>query len=295
MAMKILLLIMAQLLNFSSFASIKKVPILQEKAGKILYYVSESNRSIHVVFPMKVNLSLIEIDKNSKEDRYSLIVNGEQGDVVSGTDLQPLKMKYPGYKITKDLANSFSVVGCEFKLPGGRNVECMIPPASASGNYFSIFEPLSKTEGDQLKESLTKGPEIKLSALKVTVRHLAPYVDSRSVADVNYQKFYESLGSSSVTLKDLILKIGMFLADQPLVNQDEELKSKVITALMENCVGGNLQLNGVMSLNDFLATGLTTNRPRIVSQSVLLERLGWMNVQSDADFDITLNNNEGVK
>jgi hypothetical protein len=280
-----IIVIICVLLGSASFAQKQAIRIKEQKLGKIIYYVSDSNRLVHVVSPMKVNVHLVEMKDMPESERFALSMSGEQGNAFKSPEIKTLKDRYPGYQFTGD-QNSFAVLDCEYKAPGGRELYCDAPPSHATGNYFSVFSVLTRIEGEQLKSQLKANPDGALAALKVKIRHLAPFATSRDELKVDFSRFYESLGGATVSLKGLFLKTSDYLESIEGLRSDADLKTYLIETLVKTCIADPVQTPGLMSLDAFLSTPLKTIKPEAGIQNVVFEKIAWDRVQAESGFDV---------
>lgn len=259
------------------------LPELQE--GKVTYFVSHSNRLIHLEMPYRVKFVLMELD-HVQDAAYSLSVSGEWESNVKRPEIQKIKALYPGYEFSGQSMSSW-VKTCAITLKNGRSLYCDIPPAN--GNYFSALELLSRSEGDQLKEALKKG---EYPSLQVSLSLQEPFVESIERASVATQGLYDALPKiGEVEVKQLVKPVAKTLATSGITT-DSPFYDQAVEELMKSCLDEKPEVNA-HTLSDLLSTRLRVKKPSTDFIRFQREKLGWSQKNKAAQFDFSVEFVEG--
>ena len=233
-------------------------PVEEKRIGNIRYYVSDSNRLIHVILPFQVSIGLNHLDGGTGDETNLVTVYGDFKNTDSiRSVLSKIRDRYPGYQFTGQ-SNEVAVVECSFRLPSGRESVCQVPPGT--GSYFSVTDMISDEDAAVLKREFSKGA---YAGLKVTFRHLVPQVSESEVVSLPVGKFIRNLGGEfkEATLGQVVKEIHV-MADATRINPDSSIYEDWIQSMMSESFSEGFEIApGFHSFQELLSIKLKTRKP----------------------------------
>lgn len=256
----------------------------KEKIGSVVFQVSETNRMIHLEFPVKTELSLLHSPSLPADSRYTLTINGEVDSSPGRPEIAQIKARYPGYRFA-DQSASVAVTGCEVRLSDGSEVECNSPPGT--GNYFNVFALLSRRQGDALKAELeTK----KFPQIRVSLRALDPVVKSHESVRVPVQALYQQISSrerTSVPVLDVIQGAARIAAVELKSVRSPSLYRQAVSLMIQKCVHETLpRPEEIRTLSQLLNVSLRLKAPGDSPVILAHEELEWVDARREGLLEI---------
>lgn len=250
-----------------------------EVEGRIVYFVSDSNKLIHIEVPFKTDFTLIDNHVSDDNMRYAINVYGTVDFDKNSRDYHSILAKYPEYRVSTKFG-SISVAKCKITFPSGLDIPCETPPGI--GTYFSASMILiSKAEGDKLKSDFKKGL---YPAISVTVKYEEPFVISSDKIVINLLEFYKALIplGGEVSLEQVVNQLAKSAVDSQL-KKDSPLFSNALKNIMNECLGSISTPNyNISSFDQLLDTKVALKKPVNSSKVIEIDELGWHEVLKQA-------------